>query len=97
VLSNTDVEGAMVVCDKLRHAIASVRIAGMREKSSASFGIAAFRGDGATPEELLRGADRALYAAKSGRNCVRALRALEAPDEPRVLREPSRATSRHEA
>lgn len=98
VLSNTDVEGAMVVCDKLRHAIASVRIAGMPEKASASFGIAAFPGDGGTPEELLRGADRALYAAKSaGRNCVRALRALEAPDEPRIVREPSRATSRHEA
>ena len=72
MLSNTDVEGATVVCDKLRHAIA-------------------------TPEQLLRGADRALYAGKSpGRSCVRALRALEAPDEPRVLREPSRATSRHE-
>jgi hypothetical protein len=38
---------------------------------------------------------RALQSA--GRNCVRALRALEAPDEPRVLREQSRATSRHEA
>ena len=68
----------------------------MPEEPSASLGIAALPGDGGTPEELLRRADRALYAAKSGRNCVRALRALEAPDEPRVLREPSRATSRHE-
>jgi PleD family two-component response regulator len=41
VLSNTDVEGALVVCDKLRHAIAGVRIPGMPGKASASFGIAA--------------------------------------------------------
>jgi diguanylate cyclase (GGDEF)-like protein len=98
VLSNTDVEGAMIVCDKLRHAIASLRVAGMPEKATASFGIAAFPGDGATPEELLRGADRALYAAKSaGRNCVRALRALESVDEPRILREPSRTPTRQDA
>ena len=95
VLSNTDVEGALVVCDKLRRAIASVRITGMTEKATASFGVAAFPGDGATPETLLRGADRALYAAKSaGRDCVRALRALD-PDEPRILRD--RASSSHEA
>jgi diguanylate cyclase (GGDEF)-like protein len=88
VLSNTDVEGALVVCDKLRLAIAGLRIPGMLEQASASFGVAAFPGDGTTPEALLRGADRALYAAKSaGRNCARALRALEGADEPRVLRE----------
>jgi len=96
VPSNTDVEGAMVVCDKLRHAIAGVRIPGMPGKASASFGIAAFPGDATTPETLLRGADRALYAAKSaGRDCVRALRAIDPADEPRVVRD--RAASSHEA
>jgi diguanylate cyclase (GGDEF)-like protein len=95
VLSNTDVEGALVVCDKLRHAIASLRISGMAEKATASFGIAAFPGDATTPEALLRGADRALYAAKSaGRDCVRALRAIDPGDEPRVIRD--RAASSHE-
>jgi diguanylate cyclase (GGDEF)-like protein len=86
VLSNTDLEGALVVCDKLRAAIANLRVAGIPEKASASFGVAIFPGDGGTPEALLRGADRALYAAKSaGRNCVRALRTLDPADESSVV------------
>jgi diguanylate cyclase (GGDEF)-like protein len=83
VLSNTDLEGAIVACDKLRVGIGNLRIPGIPERCSASFGVALFPGDAADPEALLRGADRALYAAKSaGRNCVRALHALDGADEP---------------
>ena len=82
VLSNTDLDGALVACNKLRVAIANVRVPGIPESTTASFGVALFPGDGGTPEALLRGADRALYAAKSaGRNCVKTLRSLEAADE----------------
>jgi diguanylate cyclase (GGDEF)-like protein len=85
VLSNTDLDGAIVACDKLRAAIANLRIPGIPDRATASFGIALFPGDAVAPEALLRGADRALYAAKSaGRNCVRALRTLDAVEEPSV-------------
>jgi diguanylate cyclase (GGDEF)-like protein len=79
ILSNTDLEGAMVACDKLRLAIHGLRIPGVGQSPSASFGVAVFPDDGADPEELVRGADRALYAAKSaGRNCVQSLQRLDA-------------------
>jgi diguanylate cyclase len=82
VLSNTDLDGALVACNKLRVAIRDLRVPGIPESPSASFGVAIFPGDAATPEALLRGADRALYAAKSaGRNCVRVLRSLDTADE----------------
>jgi diguanylate cyclase (GGDEF)-like protein len=82
VLSNTDLEGALVACNKLRVAIANMRVPGIPEPTTASFGVALFPADGGTPEALLRGADRALYGAKSaGRNCVKTLRSLEVADE----------------
>jgi diguanylate cyclase (GGDEF)-like protein len=77
VLTNTTLEGALLACDKLRLAISALRIPGLAQGPSASFGVAVFPEDGTDPEELVRGADRALYAAKSsGRNCVRALQTL---------------------
>jgi diguanylate cyclase (GGDEF)-like protein len=77
VLTNTTLEGALLACDKLRLAISTLRIPGVAQGPSASFGLAVFPEDGTDPEELVRGADRALYAAKSsGRNCVRALQTL---------------------
>jgi diguanylate cyclase (GGDEF)-like protein len=78
ILSNTDLDGALIACDKLRLAINGLRIPGVGQSPSASFGVAVFPGDGADPEELVRGADRALYAAKSaGRNCVQSLQRLD--------------------
>ena len=74
---HTTLEGALLACDKLRLAISTLRIPGVAQGPSASFGVAVFPEDGTDPEELVRGADRALYAAKSsGRNCVRALQTL---------------------
>jgi diguanylate cyclase (GGDEF)-like protein len=72
ILPDTDVEGAVLVCDKLRESIAGIRLKGVGQSPSASFGIAMFPYDAVEPEALLRDADRALYAAKSsGRNCVK--------------------------
>lgn len=79
LLSNTDLPGAILACDKLREAIAGLHVLGAGHSPSASFGVAVFPDDGADAETLVRGADRALYAAKSsGRNCVKALRSLDA-------------------
>jgi diguanylate cyclase (GGDEF)-like protein len=79
LLPNTDLPGAVLACDKLRESIARLHVLGAGHSPSASFGVAVFPDDGADAETLVRGADRALYAAKSsGRNCVKALQALEA-------------------
>jgi diguanylate cyclase (GGDEF)-like protein len=37
VLSNTDLDGAIVACDKLRAAIANLRIPGIPDRATASF------------------------------------------------------------
>lgn len=78
LLPDTDLPGPILACEKLREAIASLRALGAGHSPSASFGVAVFPEDGADAETLVRGADRALYAAKSsGRNCVRALNTLD--------------------
>ena len=79
LLPNTDLPGAVLACDKLREGIARLHVLGAGNSPSASFGVAVFPEDGTDAETLVRGADRALYAAKSsGRNCVKALRTLDA-------------------
>jgi diguanylate cyclase (GGDEF)-like protein len=82
LLPNTDVPGAVLALDKLREGIARLHVLGAGHSPSASFGVAVFPEDGLDAETLLRGADRALYAAKSaGRNRVKALRTLDAEIE----------------
>jgi diguanylate cyclase (GGDEF)-like protein len=70
LLQGTDREGGRNVAEKLRIAIAGLRVPevnGVR----ASFGVASLPEDADGREELLRRADRALYVAKrSGRNKV---------------------------
>jgi len=74
LLPDTDRDGAAVVAEKMRKAIAAVDVAGVSRAITATFGVAALPQDAAEPTLLLRAADRALYLAKSrGRNRVEML------------------------
>lgn len=70
LLADTDEDGALAVAERLRRLIAAARVPGPG-RVTASFGIAALPPDG-DADELVRAADRALYAAKgAGRDrCV---------------------------
>lgn len=70
LLPGSDRENGAMVAEKLRLAIASLRVPEVNG-IQASFGVAAMPEDADSREQLLRRADRALYAAKrSGRNRV---------------------------
>jgi diguanylate cyclase (GGDEF)-like protein len=74
LLPDTDREGAVIVAEKMRQAIAAVDVAGVSRAIRATFGVAALPDDAGEPTLLLRAADRALYLAKSrGRNRVETL------------------------
>jgi PleD family two-component response regulator len=61
----------MELAEKLRDGIEGLCVRGLGRTLSASFGVAALPDDAGDPAELLRCADRALYAAKAaGRNRV---------------------------
>ena len=71
LLPNTDQSGALELAEKLRLAISQLRIPGTERNLTTSCGVATYPDDAHEPEQLLRLADRALYAAKSaGRNRV---------------------------
>jgi diguanylate cyclase (GGDEF)-like protein len=71
LLPNTDKEGALELAEKLRAAIALLRVPGTERAMSVSCGVATCPDDASDPVKLLRLADRALYAAKAaGRNRV---------------------------
>jgi diguanylate cyclase (GGDEF)-like protein len=71
LLPNTDREGAVVACEKVREAIARIEIPELERRVTASVGIALVPDHAGDAEDLLRAADRALYAAKeAGRNRV---------------------------
>jgi diguanylate cyclase (GGDEF)-like protein len=68
VLPETDLEGALVVAERIR---TLVERNAMEPRMTVSVGVAAHRGGETTPDELLALADRAAYRAKfSGRNSV---------------------------
>ncbi|PKN13580.1 MAG: hypothetical protein CVU69_02605 [Deltaproteobacteria bacterium HGW-Deltaproteobacteria-4] len=80
LLSNTNKEGAFLVAEKLRNAVAekefllsvnSDKGAGITEKVKISLGVAVYPTDSNTVDALIEKADSALYAAKAGgRNCT---------------------------
>ena len=82
ILPDTDLQGALVLAEKLRGTITRIGLAGVERALSASFGVAVFPDDGLDPAGLLRSADRALYRAKSnGKNRVEiAAIAADKPD-----------------
>jgi diguanylate cyclase (GGDEF)-like protein len=79
LLPDTDAEGALELAEKLRAAIAGVKLTRVDRAINASFGVAVHPDVAGDAETLMRLADRALYAAKGGgRNRVE-LAAATAP------------------
>jgi diguanylate cyclase (GGDEF)-like protein len=70
---NTSADGALVLAEKIRDAVASVDVLGVNRDITISIGYAVLPDDASDGESLLRKADRALYAAKgNGRDRVEA-------------------------
>jgi diguanylate cyclase (GGDEF)-like protein len=71
LLPDTDAAAAESVAENLRLGIRALRLPGVHEGMSASFGVATYPCDALDSEALLRLADRALYLAKkNGRDRV---------------------------
>jgi diguanylate cyclase (GGDEF)-like protein len=71
LLPDTALNGAIVLAEKLREAVALTIVPGVDRSITASFGVASFPDEAPDGEMLVRMADRALYGAKArGRNCV---------------------------
>lgn len=82
LLPDTDRGGGATLAEKLRLVIEGLEIPDLDRRLSASFGVAVLPGDAVTGEQLLRAADRALYAAKNGgRNRVEVVRSGELRSE----------------
>ena len=75
LLSQSDEAEAMHQAETLRASVSEMEVRtafGLLPRVTISSGIAAYCGDSTTPSVLMKRADEALYAAKSGgRNCVR--------------------------
>jgi diguanylate cyclase (GGDEF)-like protein len=70
-LPDTDRTDAVAVAEKIRLNVHKLTVAGIERPITASIGIASFPADAATPQALMRAADRALYSAKQhGRDRV---------------------------
>ena len=74
LLPDTDRDGAAAIAERIRAAVAQIEVPGVSRPITASFGVASIPEDAGEPTLLMRGADRALYLAKSrGRNRVETL------------------------
>lgn len=73
VLPNTDIDGAVHIAEKIRHAIFSHK-ANLKKRATISIGVAtAIPSRKSTPRALIAQADEMLYRAKhAGKNCVKA-------------------------
>jgi diguanylate cyclase (GGDEF)-like protein len=90
LLPDTAREGGRMLAEKLREAIEALEVPDLDRRLSASFGVATLPSDAINGDQLLRAADRALYAAKNGgRNRVEVVRSSgqtrdEAPEGGRL-------------
>jgi diguanylate cyclase (GGDEF)-like protein len=90
LLAETSVEGAATTAEKIRLAIAGIKVVGIDRSISASLGIAVMPDHAIDADGLLRQADRALYVAKAaGRNQTSVVDGAVG-DERSSLRVPSR-------
>ena len=83
ILPETDLAGALLVAEKLRHDIGRLTLPtnGIMVSSSVSIGVVGFPDDGRVAAELLRRADQAMYQAKrQGKDQTFAYR--RPPEEP---------------
>jgi diguanylate cyclase (GGDEF)-like protein len=72
LLSQTSLQHAMGVAEKLRRLIETWQFPGVPRSVTISAGTATYPDHGTTRDELVKAADSGLYAAKqAGRNCVR--------------------------
>jgi diguanylate cyclase (GGDEF)-like protein len=79
-LPDTSRADAVAVADKIRAGLHELRIAGIDRTITTSIGVATYPEDAATPEALMRIADRTLYSAKQlGRDRVETLTPDEQP------------------
>jgi diguanylate cyclase (GGDEF)-like protein len=79
MLPDADRAAAVAVAESLRHEVERLNVAGVTRSVTASFGVAVLPDDGPDGEQLVRQADRALYAAKAaGRNRVHVAERSEA-------------------
>lgn len=84
LLPDTDRAGAVAVAESLRREIERITVPGVGREITGSFGVAVQPDDADDADQLVRRADRALYAAKAaGRNRVHvAERSADAADQP---------------
>jgi len=84
LLPDTDEDGATRVSQKIRQAIAEIRVpnaSGRGVGFKVSMGIVEAQGDGVSIEEMMRQADSALYSAKrSGRDRVAVFKSTDDPN-----------------